>query len=575
MDTKKDTARPTASLIVQNGVVINVFTRELLENHSVAIAGDTILYVGPEPGPYTTGRTEILDAAGALIIPGFIDSHNHLDSLLRNEEWARRILPTGCTTVVTEMAMVAGAGGPAMVEWFMKSGRGLPMRMFFLAPPSIPPFPEFETAHDFPEQAYDDFLVQKDVLGVGEAYWPMILKPNKRVLDFWKRSRNLGKTCEGHSAGARGDKLVHYVYSGATSCHESISWEEALEKARLGMAVMIREGFVRHDLEAVSPVFAKARDLRNFILVSDGFAPEDLVEGEGLNALVRKAIKLGADPVSAVQMASLNPAQYYNLRDLGGLAPGRKADLFLADGFETMKAGVVIADGKVVAENGKMKVDIPQIEFPAEVYQTIATSPMSPSFFAIPADPSRKKARVVSILNETVTKELVVDYPQNNGMVTQDTERDIVKLAMINRQRREPTGSVALLHGTGLKSGAIATNVIWDTTNMLVIGADDEAMADAVNRLIHIGGGWVAWDNGGVIAEVPLPAFGLMTEVTLPEFNEATKRLLQGLQRLGLRMSRPFLSVQTLAFTGLPFLRLTDKGIVDVRQGRFVPLFCE
>ena len=564
----------SASLVIENGVVIDVFTGELHENHSMAITGDTIRYVGPQAAPYVDERTQRIDAAGALISPGFIDAHNHLDSLLRNDEWARHILPTGCTTVVSETAMAAGSGGPDMVEWFMKSGRALPLRFRFLAPPNVPPFPEFETSHDFPEQAYDHILNQEDVLGIGEAYWPMVLKPGARIVDFWKRSRDMGKTCEGHSAGARGEKLVQYVYHGVTSCHESISWEEALEKARLGIAVMIREGFVRHDLEAVSPAFAKARDLRSFILVSDGFAPEDLAEGKGLNELVRKAIELGADPVSAVQMASLNPAQYYNMRDLGGLAPGRKADLFLADGFETMKATLVIAGGKVVARDGKLSVDIPRFEFPPEAYQTTQTAPVEASFFEIPADPTLAKARIVSVLNETVTREEVMEYPQNGGKVVQDTARDIVKLALINRQKKEPTGTVALLKGTGLKKGAIATNIVWDTTNLMVIGVTDQDMAGAANRLIEIGGGWVTWEDGRVIAEIPMPVYGLTAELSLQGLIEGTEKLTEALNRLGLEMSRPFLSIQTLAFTGLPFLRLTDKGIVDVRQGRFVPLFC-
>jgi adenine deaminase len=573
MNMKISKTRNAADVCIENAVVVNVFTRELIPGQTVAICGDTIRYVGNDAKSYLDERTEKIDASGALLLPGFIDGHNHLDSLTRNFEWARHILPTGCTTVVTETGMASNAVGPDMMKIFMESGRCLPMRVYFLAPFSVPPFPKFETAHDFPDEAYEKILRQDDVVGVGEAYWPTIVEPDKKVLEVWAKSHALGKTCEGHTAGAHGDKLMTYAYRGGTSCHESVTEEEALEKARLGYAVMVREGFVRHDLEAVIPVFQKIGDSRNLILVSDVFNPEDLLQGRGLNTVVEKAIRLGVDPVAAVQMVTLNPATYFHLRHLGAIAPGKKADLFLAESFENLSPRLVMVGGQVVARNGELTVEMKDFPFPPESRGTIRIRPLDADWFRIDVPPDKRSVRAVSVANETITKELEIDVKVVGGAAVSDPERDLVKLAVLSRNAHEPAGSLGFLHGTGLRRGAMATNIIWDTSNVLAIGATDEDMAAAVNRLVEIGGGWTVIHEGKVIAEISLPIFGLIGEMSMSELVEGSRKLDEAVRMLGMNLTRPFLTTQTLAFTGLPFLRLTDRGLVDVRKSSFVSLF--
>jgi adenine deaminase len=559
-------------ICIKNGTIVNVLTGELVPGQYIVIWGDTVRSMGTDPGPLAETCTEHLDAAGALVVPGLIDAHTHLDSLVRIDEYARYLLPTGCTTMITEMAMAANAAGPEALRWFMESGRDLPLRVFYLVPPMVPSFPEFESAHDFPEEAYERLLREPEVVGVGEAYWPMIIKPNERVLRLWNLARIRGKTREGHTAGARGDKLTTYLYRGATSCHESITWQEALEKIRQGYTVMIREGFVRKDLQAVAPVCRNIRDFRNLILVSDTFAPEDLVKGNGLHSIVQKAIKHGFDPIVAIQMASLNPATYFNLRDMGAVAVGRKADLFLANGFENLTPQLVMVGGRVVARNGKLTVPLPMFSYPPPAYSSIALRPINEALVRPPVVTSDGRIRVVSIVNETVTQELNVILPTSNGIPVSDLQQDVVKMAVFNRQKHVPTGSVGFVHGSGLKEGAVATSMIWDTANVLVIGATDAEMVTAVNRLLHNGGGWVVGRGKKILSEITLPIFGLINDMTLPQLVGHLQEFESSLRHLGVLLKRPFLTLQTLSFTGLPFLRLTDRGLVDVRLGKFVSL---
>jgi adenine deaminase len=335
---------------------------------------------------------------------------------------------------------------------------------------------------------------------------------------------------------------------------------------------MIREGFVRNDLEAVAPLSHKIKDFRNVILVSDTFSPEVLVEGRGLNFMVQKAIKYGFDPIVAVQLASLNPATYFSLNHLGAIAVGRKADLFLAEGFDDLMPKLVVAGGSIVARNGRLAAPIPVFSYPAEARSTIALATIDESSVRSPAVRSGAIVKAVSILNETVTQELHVTLPTKDGFALPDPQQDVAKMVVFNRQKRKPQGSVGFLHGLGLKEGAVATTMIWDTANVLAIGVTDADLVTAVNRLLHNGGGWVVCQKGKILAEIAFPVFGLISDMSLPYLVDHMQELDSNLKRLGVRLNRPFLTLQTLPFTGLPFLRLTDKGLLDVRLGKFVPL---
>ena len=389
--------------------------------------------------------------------------------------------------------------------------------------------------------------------------------------DEW--SERIGNTREGHAAGARGRNLQAYRAAGTTSCHESITAEEALEKLRLGMAVMIREGYVRRELKAVSGIARKGVDLANAMIVTDIADPQELVEQGGMNLLLKKAVSLGFEPVKAVQMVTVNVARYFGLSDLGGIAPGNMADLVVVNDLKEFHCQKVWAGGRLVAQEEKPTERLEPMRYPEASRRSIAIEGVSSEVFAIPCARSTAKVRVVELINETITRESPVEMESRSGLLIADPGRDLLKAAVFNKSDVQAAPGLGFTKGVGLRSGALALSLLWDTNNILVIGTSDLEMAAAMNELIRIRGGMVVVQGDRVLAEAPLPICGIISPQPLPQIVREMKEVEAACHRLGSSTARPFLSLQTFSFTGLPFLRLTDQGLVDVRAMRKVPLF--
>ncbi len=565
--------RTPADVILSGGQLVNVYSAEILPHLWVAIKGQRIAYVGP-PVPAMAGKeTETHDLAGRFILPGFIDGHTHLDSIFQVGAYAEYALAFGNTTAVSEVAMTANAMGVVGVEYFLREIETLPLRVFVLAPPGVPPFPAVETSRSFPLEYFKKLLTLERCLGVGESYWPTVTGYGERALAQYEWSERIGGTREGHAAGARGSNLQAYKAAGTTSCHESVTAEEALEKLRLGMAVMIREGYVRRELDAVSGIARKGVDLTNAMIVTDIADPQELVEQGGMNLLLRKAVSLGFEPVKAIQMVTVNAARYFGLNDLGGIAPGNMADLVVVDDLKSFHCHKVWVGGRLVAQEGRPTGRFDPIAYPAESRHSIAIEGVNPEVFAIPCVLSRPRVRVVELINETITREAPVEMESRNGRLVADPARDLLKAAVFNKSDAQAAPGLGFTKGPGLRSGALAMSIIWDTNNILVIGASDQEMAAAMNELIRMQGGMVVVLGEKVIAAAPLPICGIISPEPLPRIVEEIKEVQAACQRLGSNLARPFLSLQTFSFTGLPFLRLTDQGLVDVRKMSRVSLF--
>jgi adenine deaminase len=386
-------------------------------------------------------------------------------------------------------------------------------------------------------------------------------------------AREMGKTREGHAAGARGQRLQAYCAAGTTSCHESTTAEEALERLRLGMGVMVREGSVRRDLEAVAAVKDTGVDLRNLMLCTDWADAQMVIEHGCMDEQVRRAVAAGFDPVAAVQMVTINPAQYFGLRELGGVAPGKIADILLISDLKGVSVETVIKDGVVVAQGGRLLHDPPRFRYPEAARHSFALEGVQEADFAIPYEGrgERARVRVVDCLNETITQELQAELKVHKGNLVSSPERDIIKMAHICKYDRRPRHAVGFVHGLGMGEGAVATSLIWDTCNMLVFGATEREMAFAVNRVLGHQGGIVVARGEEVVAELPLPICGIVSDKPIEEIARRIAEIEQGCRGLGF-IHRPFLTLQTLAFTGLPYLRLTDRGLVDIRKRAFVDL---
>jgi len=565
-----------ADLVLLNGSLVNVYTGEIEEPCSVGIKGRWIASVGEDLSHMIGDNTHVIDAGGQYITPGFIDPHTHLDSIVQCAEYARYAVPHGNTTAVTESAMMANAAGRDGVAWFIEDTRDLPLRIYLTTPSMVPPFPALETSKGFSLEAFQEMIKEDFVLGVGETYWPLVLDRDERAMALYAVAREMGKTREGHAAGARGKRLIAYSAAGTTSCHEATTAEEALERLRLGMAVMVREGSVRRELEAIAAIKDTGVDLRNVMLCTDWADPLMLIEHGCMDVLVRRAVAAGFDPVVAIQMVTINPAEYFGLRELGGIGPGKIADLLLLSDLKEVSVAIVIKDGEVVAEKGALVKEPPRYRYPKAARHTFALlQGVQEADFAIPYDyegkGERARVRVVDCLNETITQELQADLEAQAGNLISSPEQDIIKMAHICKHEQRPRHAVGFVHGLGIREGGVATSLIWDSNNILVVGATEREMACAVNRLLEHQGGIVVVKGEEVMAELPLPICGGISDRPLEEIAQRIAEVEEGCRGLGF-IPRPFLTLQTLAFTGLPYLRLTDRGLVDIRKRAFVDL---
>jgi len=562
---------PPDKMII-NGRIINVFTNRVEDNLVVAVKDGYITSADERPALKSSQKTEIIDAGGRYLCPGFIDGHTHLDSMYPFHEIVPYALKGGTTCVVSECSIVATTCGIEAVDSFFDSTKGYPLRCYFLAPPETPPFPHMESAVGLSLPEFKRVLRRKDVLGIGEGYWTRIVEGDDRVLEQASFGLTLGKTLEGHGAGARGAKLTQYAMTGITSCHESTTVEEALEKLRLGISVMIREGFVRRELAELKGLKDLGVDKRRIMLVSDVFDAEMLCEEGYLDSLARRAVECGFDPIEAIKMMTINVADYYGLRHLGAVAPLRHADILFLSDLERPFVDHVMANGEMVVVDGDYTGSARPYDYPEAMKHTIKAEKVRGEDFLISAASGDKRIRVVKVINETITRQEEAFLKVEDGHLRKDVARDIIPIAVINRNDGKRMGR-GFVTGTGIKEGAFATTLIWDTGNILTAGSSEEDMALAVNRLIEIQGGYVISRNGRISCEFPMPVYSLVADYPLKEIARKTKELDARMAEIGSTLPRPFLALQTMPFTGLPFLRITDKGLADIRAKQLVPLF--
>jgi adenine deaminase len=410
------------------------------------------------------------------------------------------------------------------------------------------------------------------ILGLGEVYWHLLVADPERVLPLIEACRRRGKWVEGHTAGARGPKLQACVAAGVGSCHEPINPEQALERLRLGLHVMLREGSVRRDLEAVAPLRDQGINLRRAILVSDSLWPRDLVKGY-MDRIVQRAIDLGFDPVQAIQMVTLNAAEHFGLdREVGGIAPGLRADLLILPSLREIRPEGVIAGGEVAVWDGECRV-APRVVPPPRLGSPKFPRPLTAADFRLPAQGRRGSARVraLEIRGDILTGELAVELPVRDGVLQVDPQRGLLKVVVFDRRGhgRLMAGVVA---GFGLRDGAAATSLCFDTSDVVVLGARDEPMLEVASALLEAGGGYGVVKDGH-LELLPLPVGGIIATLSAPEAAARLEAIESGLRALGCQLRNPFLTLQTLTFTAIPSLRISSRGLLDVKAQRPVDLF--
>ena len=560
--------------IITNGKVINVFTNNIYEDRAIIIKDGIIASVEKNLLASSYKANQTIDAEGLYLCPGFIDAHTHIDGAYSFSEFVPYSIKGGTTTVVTETSATCCAAGMKGIRALIDGMKGYPVRTFFLAPPLTPPFPKMESSHGLNLKEFSAMLKRNDVVGIGEAYWTRIVDGDRQVLDQVSAALSLNKRLDGHAAGARGKRLVEYILTGITSCHESTTMEELMEKLRHGLYIMIREGSIRQELPELSKLKDLNIDTRRIILVSDFFDAVMLYEDGYLDFIGRKAIQHGFSPIEAIKMMTINPADYYGLRYLGAIAPLRYADILFLTDLEKITIERVMAGGEIVFQSGKFTQKIRPHVYPAAFKKTIHAKKFVENNFKINAEKNKTIMRVIEIVNPTITKETHVTITVKNGFLEKDLDNDIIPVAMIHRRNSHQLGK-GFIKGTGITNGAVATTLTWDTGNILTIGSSEKYMALAVNRLIDLQGGIVIVKKGKIIYEFPMELFGVISLMTMKKMSGKIKELETKLRQIGADLEKPFLNIQTIPFTGLPLLRITDKGLADIKQKKLVPLFVQ
>jgi adenine deaminase len=545
-----------ADLVVAGGSVLSVFTREWLRA-DVAIADGWIAGVGDYRG------RETLDASGMWVVPGLIDAHVHIESSrLLPDEFARLVLPHGTTTVVADPHEIANVLGTDGVHWLLDSTEGLPLDVFFMASSCVPASAFESPRRPLTPGDLEGLLRRRRVLGLAEMMnFPGVIAGSPSELE--KLGLAGAEHVDGHAPGVLGRALQAYAAAGIRSDHEATTLEEGRERLRAGMWVLIREASGARNLAALLPLVAEFGPGR-LAFCTDDRDPDHIVSEGHINSMVRAAVAAGVDPAAALVMASHGPAIWHGLRDRGAVAAGYRADLLLLPDLEEFRPATVLKDGRPGA-------DLPAADVPAWVRNTVHVAPLTSGDLRIPWEGG--DARVIGVRpGQIVTDSLIMPPRVADGAAFADPERDLAKIAVIERHLGTGRVGLGFMHGLGLRRGAIASTVAHDAHNVVVAGADDDDMVRAARRLGEIGGGMVAVHDRGIKAELALPVAGLMSDAPAEEVVAASRALGEAAAALGCTLEAPFHSLGFLALSVIPELKITDHGLIDVETFSIVGL---
>jgi adenine deaminase len=566
-----------ADLAVINARLVNVYTGEIQDNCGVAVKGRRIALVGPDISAAMGENTKIIDAMGRTVIPGLIEGHTHLASWTTVHEFLNHAMKGGTTTIITETMEVFPVAGVEGVTDFLASLKDQPIKLFATAPAmaSIS-----RAALGLPPGIMQQLAEREEIVGLGESYWQTVFQAPDAFLSNFEAMLEKGKTLEGHSAGARGNKLAAYAAMGLSSCHEPTSAEDALERLRLGFYVMAREGSIRRDLKAISRILDHHISLRRLILTTDGISPSDLLELGFLEYPVQKAIDYGFDPVTAIQAATLNVAEHFGLdHAIGGIAPGKIADLVIIPDPATIRAEYVISNGRVIAQGGELLIPARRHPYSPQSLDTIRLpKKLTAGDFTIRAahgTDTRVKVRVMDMVTDLVTRELMEDAPVLNGEILCPKDGGLAKISALDRTRGAGKMFTGLIRNFGLSSGALACSAAWDTSCIVVVGTDDADMALAVNRIHDLKGGVVLCDQGEIVCELVLPVFGIISDLPVDQVAMQLKDIKTAAQGLGVGFPDPVLTLITLTGAAIPYLRICEEGLVNLKDGKTRGLFVE
>lgn len=551
-------------LLLTNARIVDVFSGDIFDGRIAVGDGHIVGF-----GEYECKET--VDLGGRFVAPGFIDAHVHIESAMTGvSEFARAVLPKGTTTVIADPHEIANVLGTAGIDYMLRSARNQPMNIYFGLPSCVPATAMESAGAHLSALDLAPFLPHERVVALAEMMnFPGVIYEDEDVLAKIAAARNAGKPIDGHAPGLTGRKLSAYLVAGIAGDHECTTLEEAREKLRAGMHIMVREGTGARNLNALFPLI-NSRTARRMMWCSDDRHPHELLEEGSVDAIVRAAIRKGLDPVTAIQMATLNAADYFRLDRIGAIAPGRQADLVVFEDLHHPVIDEVFHCGRRVASAGIMQPDIKHpdsVSHPPSIKIDWARVE-----FALKAE--GRSIRVIDLIQDQVmTGQSLLPARIEAELAVADPQRDILKLAVIERHRASGAMGIGFVRGFGLRKGALASSVAHDSHNLIVVGENDADMRLAAETVGGMGGGLAVVADGKVAAALPLPIAGLMSEESVAAVRDRMEALLNAAKKIGAVCQNPFMALSFLALPVIPELKLTDQGLVDVNRFEVVPLF--
>ena len=548
--------RAPADLVLKNATYVNVFSNELCHG-DIAVAEGLIVGMGEYHG-----KVEV-DVSGKLVLPGFIDAHIHLESsLVSPTEFAKAVLPHGTTTVITDPHEIANVMGTDGIEYMLQATEDLPVDVRFMLPSCVPATPLDESGANLDYRAIDSFYDHPRVQGLAEMMnYVGVVNGDGQVVEKIVASQAHHKKIDGHAPGLSGNDLNAYIAAGVYSDHECSDMEDAMNKLRLGQYIMIREGTAARNLEALMPLLT-SQYVDRCMFCTDDKHPNDLLEKGHIDYIVKKAISLGADPIVAVKAACHNAARYFLLNNRGAIAPGYLGDFVIIDDFQHFEIEMVYKRGVLMYDGQLRDFPAPEIDpyLVKRAHDTFHVAHLTAEDFS----DGRPHAVIGMIPGEIVTQD--AGYADHA-----DPEQDILKIAVIERHKNTHHIGLGYIKGYGLKRGAVATSISHDSHNIIVVGATDEDMAAAANRIVENRGGITVMENGQVLGEVTLSIAGIMSDDSLVMVNSALEDAKD--EAFGLGVSRgidPFMTLSFMALPVIPSLRITTRGVFDVSSQRYI-----
>ena len=549
--------REPADLVLKNATYVNVFSNELC-TADIAVAEGLIVGMGQYSG------TREVDMTGKIVLPGFLDAHIHLESsLVTPKEFVRAVLPHGTTTVVTDPHEIANVMGTDGIEYMLQATEGLPVDVRFMLPSCVPATPLDESGAVLDYRAIDSFYDHPRVQGLAEMMnFVGTIAGDEQCVEKIVAAQAHHKKIDGHAPDLVGNDLNAYIAAGVYSDHECHDLNDAIAKLERGQFIMIREGTAARNLDALFPLLCD-KYAERCMFCTDDKHPSDLLEKGHIDYIVKRAIALGADPITAVKVACHNAARYFLLNNRGAIAPGYLGDFVIIDNFQSFEIQQVYKRGELMVDHGQVR------DFPVPTIEPYLTERAHSTFHVdrlTAEDFTETRPRgIIGMVNGEIT---TVDAGYSDRI---DVEYDVLKIAVVERHKSTHHIGIGFLQGYGLKSGAVATSISHDSHNIIVVGTSEADMAAAANRVVELGGGIVVWDGGAVQAEVPLPIAGIMSEEPLVTVNEKLEAAKEKAFALGVgRGIDPFMTLSFMALPVIPSLRITTRGVFDVTSQSYV-----